>query len=132
MSAKRATALLAIAVWCCACAALALPAAAAATPLPLGTLTLTSDSDPTCPAGSTCQGIEVTCPSVQQADRAFLAPAHPTAPARGLVMLMHGGGGTDWWTNAGGLATQFVSDLQADGFMVVQLRWVNPWLTSAP
>src|SRR5439155_11560034 len=124
--------LMAIALCCCATSPLALPAEAAAAPLPLGVLTLTSDTDPSCPAGSTCQGVEVTCPSVQQPDRGFLATAQPTSPARGLVMLMSGGGGTGWWIKAGDLATQFVSGLQADGFMVVQLRWVGPWLASAP
>jgi hypothetical protein len=115
-----------------ACAALADPVVAGGAPLPLGTVTLTSDSDPTCPAGHTCQGVQVTCPAVSRPARAFLATAPATAPVRGLVMLASGGGGTGWWSGGGGLAASFVDSLRADGFVVVQLRWVDPWLASAP
>jgi hypothetical protein len=105
---------------------------AAADPLPLGTVTTTSAGDPSCPTGHTCQGIQVACPSVAQPARAFLATAQPTAPLRGLVMLTTGGGGTAWWSEASSLAASFVDTLRSDGFVVVQLRWVDPWLASAP
>ena len=111
---------------------LAMSPAARATPLPLGTVALTSDTDSTCPAGHTCQGIAVSCPNVQRPARAFLATADPTAPTRGLVVLATGGGGTSWWSEASSLAGSFVDTLRADGFVVVQLRWVDQWLASAP
>lgn len=101
-------------------------------PLPLGTVTLTSDTDPSCPPGHTCQGIEVSCPAVSEPARAFLATTQATAPVRGLVMLATGGGGTSWWSEASGLAASFVDSLRGDGFVVVQLRWVDPWLAAAP
>ena len=47
-------------------------------------------------------------------------------------MLATGGGGTAWWSEASSLAASFVDSLRADGFVVVQLRWVDPWLASAP
>jgi hypothetical protein len=100
---------------------------AAAQPLSLGTLTLNSDSDPSCPAGHTCQGFQVTCPGVALAGRGFLATGTAISAPRAVVVLTTGGGGTEWW---GGipLAADFVADLRADGFTVVQLRWVDPWL----
>jgi hypothetical protein len=111
--------------------ALTAPVTASATPLPLGALTTNSNSDPSCPAGHTCQGVTVSCPGVQQPANAFLATGAATAPARGLVMLMTGGGGTSWWgTNS--LASSLVDSLRSEGFVIVQLRWVDPWLGSAP
>jgi hypothetical protein len=101
-------------------------------PLPLGSVATTSTNDPSCPPAHTCQGIQVACPSVSQSARAFLATAQPTAAVRGLVMLATGGGGTAWWSEASSLAASFVDSLRADGFVVVQLRWVDPWLASAP
>ena len=105
---------------------------AASAPLPVGTLTTTSATDQTCPPGHACQGIQVSCPSVNQPARAFLATAQATGPVRGLVMLATGGGGTAWWSEASSLAASFVDSLRSDGFVVVQLRWVDPWLASAP
>lgn len=106
--------------------------AALSAPLPLGTLTLTGASDSTCPSGHTCKGFRVECPGVQQAARGFLATAAARTPARGLVVISTGGPGTKWFSGGGGLAASFVSDLRRDGFVVVQLRWVDPWLKSAP
>ena len=100
-------------------------------PFPTGTLVTTTASDPSCPAGQTCQGIEVSCPGVQRPARGFLATAPATGPTRGLVVISTGGPGTEWFTSKGQLAVDFVADLQADGFVVVQLRWVDSWLVSA-
>lgn len=112
--------------------AVGLPAApAAAQPLPLGTLTLNSESDPTCPAGHTCQGFQVTCPGVQLQARGFMGTANATSGPRGVVLLSSGGGGTGWWSGNGALPADFIASLRADGFAVVQLRWVDPWLRSA-
>jgi hypothetical protein len=109
----------------------ATPAAAAAQPLPLGTLTLNSQTDPSCPAGHTCQGFQVTCPGIQLAARGFLGTATATAVPRAVVVLSSGGGGTGWWSGNGSLTNDFIAGLRADGFTVVQLRWVDPWLRSA-
>jgi hypothetical protein len=105
---------------------------ASAAPLPLGTVTTNSSTDTTCPADHTCQGIEVSCPSVSQSAAAFVATAQPTGPVRGLVALASGGPGNLWWSEVTGLGPPFVDSLRADGFVVVQLRWVDPWLASAP
>jgi hypothetical protein len=106
--------------------------AASGQPLPLGTVTATTDTDSTCPAETTCQGIDVSCPSVSQPARAFVATAEPTAPARGLVVLASGGPGNLWWSEVTSLGHPFMDSLRADGFVVVQLRWVDPWPQSAP
>ncbi|MGH2978690.1 MAG: hypothetical protein ACRDLQ_03515, partial [Solirubrobacterales bacterium] len=111
-----------------ACCALA--GAAAAAPLPLGTLTLNSETDPNCPAGSTCQGFQVTCPGVQLQADGFLATAPATSSSRAVVVLASGGGGGGWWAGSM-LPTQFIADLRADGFTVVQLRWADRWLRAA-
>jgi hypothetical protein len=115
-----------------ASAGLAAPVAAPGMPLALGTVALTSATDSSCPTGHTCQGIQVACPGVSLPARAFLATAPTTAQVRGLVMLATGGGGTSWWSVGSDLAASFVESLRADGFVVVQLRWVDPWLAAAP
>ena len=108
-------------------------AGALSAPLPLGNLSLTSATDSSCPSGHTCRGFKVTCPSVQRAARGFLARAPARrAQVRGLVVISTGGRGTQWFSSKGAQAANFVSDLQKDGFVVVQLRWVDPWLVSAP
>lgn len=104
---------------------------AAAQPLPLGTLVTTSATDPSCPAGHTCTGFQVSCPGVQLPARGFLATASSQGTPRGLVVISTGGGGTSWFTGQSSLASGFVNDLRADGFVVVQLRWVDAWLVSA-
>lgn len=107
-------------------------AGALSAPLPLGTLSLTSATDSSCPSGHTCRGFTVTCTSVQRAARGFLARASARpARVRGLVVISTGGGGTQWFTAKGSQAASFVNDLRRDGFVVVQVRWVDPWLVSA-
>ena len=120
-------------VWVAVLAVLLLAApGATGDPLPLGTVTTTSDTDPSCPADHSCQGIEVSCPSVSAPARGFVATAQPTSQVRGLVMLASGGPGNLWWSEVTSLGAPFVDSLRADGFVVVQLRWVDPWLASAP
>jgi hypothetical protein len=69
---------------------------------------------------------------VAQPARAFVATAQPTGPVRGLVVLASGGQGDQWWSTVTPLGGPFADSLRADGFVVVQLRWVDPWLASAP
>lgn len=132
MLVRSGTVLVLATLWALPGGVIGAPEAALATPLPLGSVALTSATDSSCPTGHTCQGIQVSCPNIQQPARAFLATAQPTAQVRGLVMLMTGGGGTSWWSEASSLASSFVDTLRADGFIIVQLRWVDPWLASAP
>jgi hypothetical protein len=47
-------------------------------------------------------------------------------------VISTGGQGTQWFSAKGDLAATFVRDLRNDGFVVVQLRWVDSWLVSAP
>jgi hypothetical protein len=101
-------------------------------PLPLGTLTLTGATDSSCPSGHTCRGFKVGCPGVRRTARGFLARASARTQARGLVVISTGGRGTRWFSEKGSQAATFVSDLRRDGFVVVQLRWVDSWLVSAP
>jgi pimeloyl-ACP methyl ester carboxylesterase len=108
-------------------------AGALSAPLPLGNLSLTTATDSSCPSGHTCRGFKVACPSVQRTARGFLARAPArSARVRGLVVISTGGQGTQWFSAKGAQGASFVSDLQRDGFVVVQLRWVDPWLVSAP
>lgn len=106
-------------------------AAPLASPLPLGTLSLTSDVEPNCPSGHTCHGFVVTCSGLQQA-HGFLAYRSPSGTKRGLVMFFSGGYGTSWWSGGqSDPAASFFQNLIQDGFMLVQVRWVDSWLTAA-
>ena len=47
-------------------------------------------------------------------------------------MISTGGRGTTWFSEKGSQAATFVNDLRRDRLVVVQLRWVDSWLVSAP
>jgi hypothetical protein len=107
--------------------------ASAGTPWPLGTLTLPSGVRPPCLSGYTCQAFKVDqCNGVSQAATGVLAKAAPTTIARGMVLFFSGSKGTEWWTNGSTIAEPFLQGLRALGFWVVQVRWKDPWLLSAP
>jgi hypothetical protein len=107
-----------------------MPGASAAAPtLPLGTLVTTAAVDGACPSGHTCQGIKITCP-VGGSARAFVAKASSYGDARGVVATFSGGSGNAYeFTSAAELA--MVEQLRGDGFTIVQVRWVDPWLRAS-
>ncbi|CAN5149058.1 hypothetical protein BH18ACT4_BH18ACT4_14310 [soil metagenome] len=97
--------------------------------LPLGSVS-PAGAPPDCPVGTTCLGLTVTCPGVEQSVVAHLATNEPTGRRRGLVMFFSAGGGESWYLGQA-QTTALVSELQADGFKVVQVRWETSWLTAA-
>jgi hypothetical protein len=68
---------------------------------------------------------------VQLQARGLLGTATATTAPRAIVVLSSGGGGRAWWSDNGTLTHDFIAGLRADGFTVVQLRWIDPWLRSA-
>ncbi|MGH2784114.1 MAG: hypothetical protein ACRDJ1_02525 [Actinomycetota bacterium] len=108
---------------------LAAPATGAAT-YPTGTFTTTSSGGSGCPDGYSCTGFRVTCSGVKEPGEGHLARRSPNGP-KGLVMFFTDAGGTSWTSiraSADGLLDEFV----AAGLEIVQVRWTDPWLDSAP
>ncbi len=101
-------------------------------PRPLGTLVLTAEQDSTCPAGHSCQGFVVRCPSVSHDATGFLGVLPPDGTPRGVVMLFGGGAGRGWWSESSDLGGPFVEGLRSDGFVVVQTSWETGWSAAAP
>lgn len=99
--------------------------------LSLGGVRTTNAIDPTCPQGSVCQAIEVTCEKVSETAAAFVAVSDPSGVPRGIVVFTTGSGGENWALE-GGERRAFLTQLLADGFRVVQLRWASNWLVSSP
>jgi len=99
--------------------------------LRLGTIRSTTAIDPTCPQGSICQAIEVTCEKVTETAAAFVSVSTPSGTSRGVAVFTTGSGGENWALE-GGERRAFLSQLLADGFKVVQLRWAANWLISSP
>lgn len=121
---------------------------------PLGMVTRLSTTVPAgvCLAGDDCLPVRVDCPGVQQPDDAALDVIRPSGSPRGLVMFWSGGGGTKLWAteaeNAEGTSsptggktvfepaarkgTALLHTFAQNGFMTVQVRWLRPWLASAP
>jgi hypothetical protein len=60
-----------------------------------------------------------------------LGTAPGEGPSRGVVMFFSGGAGTEWWAYTPP-ALDFLNGLRRDGFTVVQVRWIDPWLVAAP
>jgi hypothetical protein len=96
--------------------------------LALGTLTVADDVR-RCPAGSTCNVVEVSCPGLQQPIRGFVSRAEASGDPRGLVMFFGGGPGKQWYSGSGSDPQGAFSRLQAEGFEIVQVRWGSQgWL----
>jgi hypothetical protein len=105
------------------CQALAAPAAGRADPHPTGTVKVVGSTG--CPqgAGSTasCTSIIVSCPGIPDLG-ATLAVSLPKGSAKGTVILLSGGTGTN------PLNSGFVDAYVGDGFQVAQLAWAGPWM----
>lgn len=90
--------------------------------LSLGTVTVIGPT--TCPAGAAtgakCEGITVSCPGLPDL-AATLGAALPTGSAKGTIILLLGGPGTNFLNE--GFADPYVTD----GFRVVQLAWASDW-----
>lgn len=108
------------------------PAAAshASVPFPLGSFKANGAASDDCPAGLTCSRFTVTCPGVQGSITGRLGTGRANGTPRGVVVLFSGGGGTTWWTE-GGPDGQFLTDMRAEGFTMVVVRWTAAWLESA-
>lgn len=103
-------------------------------PWPLGAFALAPGGVNDCPPGFECARFEVSsCPDVTETARGELAVASPAVSPRGLVAFFDGGTGQSWWGNRSSLAARFQERLRRGArFKVVQVRWVSPWLASAP
>ncbi len=97
---------------------------------PLGTVAITS-SPSTCPQGQSCNlDFDVTCPQVSHAARGSFQILAPEGSTKGLVEVFLGGMGTGF-EHGEGVSKTFLHDLQADGFEVVVVLWVDSWLEAA-
>lgn len=99
-------------------------------PWPLGTLTL-EPGHPDCLVGYACAKFVVTgCAGVSKDAEGVMARASPpqSQQVRGLVVFFSGHEGEHWWTSTS-LAERFARRLRTrDGFIVVEVRWVDHWL----
>ncbi len=103
-----------------------------ATPFPLGTIQPALATNAECPAGYTCSGFEVTCPSVTNPANGYLAlAAHTQGTPRGLIMFFTGSRGTNWWSSRPD-AFALAEELRTLGFTIAQVRWEDSWLVSSP
>lgn len=97
-------------------------------PWPTGEVEVVSGSVPC--DGEGCE-IQVTCANVAAPARAIVKVDMPTGPpARGTILLMTGGDGTDLYEQYGG--QRIVDELRAAGFHTAQLQWVDGWLWASP
>src|SRR3989442_777475 len=104
--------------------------ATARTSWPLGTFTVES-GHPRCLTGYTCTQFAISgCSNVSAVAEGVVAEAAPppSQPVRGLVALFSGEEGSTWWSAAPS-ASRFLSKLRSrDGFVVVQVKWLDSWL----
>jgi hypothetical protein len=100
-------------------------------PWPLGTFRL-EGGHPSCPAGYRCSKFSISgCSNVAKSAEGVLAQASPPPgrTTRGLVAFFSGHEGEHWWSDPGDLARSFLDRLRRrDGFVVVQVKWLDPWL----
>lgn len=98
----------------------------------LGKLTLIQATEPPCISGSTCEEFEVSgCQDVTEAARGEMVTAKQSGRATGLVAFFSGSNGTGYWGDGGGPDGPFFQALQDQGLVLVQVRWLDPWLVSA-
>lgn len=100
-------------------------------PLSLGTITVNDVTDPSCPAGYSCQGIQVTCPGLSVARQGFIATIDPAVPTEAVAVFSSGGGGVTYWGDAAA-AQAAIGELRQQGFMIVQHRWMRAWYQADP
>jgi len=99
--------------------------------LALGTLTVADDVR-RCPAGSTCNVVDVSCPGLQESIRGFVSRAEAPGEPRGLVMFFGGGPGKQWYSGRGSDPQGTFARLQSEGMDIVQVRWGGQgWLRAA-
>lgn len=97
---------------------------------PLGTVRLLSTPTPC--DGSSCYMVEVSCSGVVDVDDATLKVGAPSAtPERGTILFATGWTGTSLWETSSNLAPGVLTNLQAAGFRIVQLKWTNTWFRAS-
>ena len=72
----------------------------------------------------------VSCDGVDQPAKAVVAARSAVSSPRGLVVLLSGELGTDWWAS-GGLSVDLLAQLAQDHLATVQVRWTDGWLMAA-
>jgi hypothetical protein len=104
---------------------------APAEPWPLGTFAV-EPGHPACLVGYSCTKFAISgCPNVSSDAEGVLARRSPPngESVRGLVVFFSGSEGRDWWSTPDPLAAQFLNRLRTrDGFVIVQVRWIDSWL----
>jgi hypothetical protein len=102
-----------------------------ASPWPLGTFQFLP-GHPSCLTGYSCSKFVIkSCSGVSADAQGVLGEADPTdmSSPKGVVVFFSGTEGKDWWSAPNPLADQFLSRLRfRDGFVVIQVRWVDSWL----
>ncbi len=99
-------------------------------PWPTGEVEVVSGSVPC--DGEGCE-IQVTCANVAAPARAIVKVGMPTEPpARGTILLMTGGAGTQLYEQGSQESQRIVDELRAAGFHTAQLQWVDGWLLASP
>jgi hypothetical protein len=105
-----------------------------------------------CVSGFQCRGVSVSCPGVESDTDATLDIGKPSGRARGMAVLLSGGGGRQLWqyeaqndinmqNKAGGggahgqvdqqaaaMASQTLQGLRDHGIEVVQVSWHQAWI----
>jgi hypothetical protein len=97
-----------------------------------GKLTVIAQTGERCPQGYNCNRFQVAeCPKVAESAIGELAIGPGYGSPRGLVMFFTGKNGRAWWTDTRD-RYNFAEQLRGLGFTIVQVRWSDSWLVSAP
>ena len=96
----------------------------------LGSVSVNGPDGSPCPGASTCTSLTVRCAGSADAADAVIAQRPALGAPLGMVVLLSGELGTDWWTS-GGPGAELLTQLAGDHLATVQVRWTNGWLTAA-
>jgi hypothetical protein len=104
-----------------------------------GTFILGSAETTDCPSGFTCNNFTLDSHGIIQENHPLpgeIAVMTPSAPARRMVVMFSGSGGSKWWTGSNPLTvmvTDFLKKLSSNGVEVVMVRWgLSGWPTTSP
>jgi hypothetical protein len=98
-----------------------------ADPLPLGTVA-PGPSDPRCLPGLDCPGFTVTCPNLNRPAPGYIEVRPAEGEVQGMVVLLSGGPGTDYWEEGDSGVETFLGNLTERGLTVLRVRWRMGWL----
>ena len=101
---------------------------------PLGTIQPVADEDCTGPFGDRCIRIIVNCAGIADATARLRVTGTGT---KGTIVLTVGGRGTDWYrvegeSREGDNINGMMDTLLADGYRLVEVRWVEPGIWEGP